>query len=307
MGLIVARLLGYPYHRVCQERDRVRQNQGVYRQAPFREQVIKMKKTLLWLTCFAILITGCAKKEKGFVQIKGSDTEVNLVQKLAERFMEKNPKFSIAVTGGGSGVGISALIQGETDIANSSRQMKDEEIQKAKENEINPVATVFGLDRLAIITHSSIPIDSLTMDELGRIYRGEITNWKALEGPDVAITLYGRTGASGTYVYFREKVLGADYSSDMRQMIGTSQIVEAVKRDKGGIGYVGIGYLKEAEGVKPLKIANISPLEKGYPLERELYQYTNGEPFSDEACFIQFELSEEGQKIVAEEGYYPVK
>ncbi|MFH0775516.1 MAG: phosphate ABC transporter substrate-binding protein [bacterium] len=268
-----------------------------------------MKKTLLWLVCFSIFIIGCAKKEKGFVRIKGSDTEVNLVQRLAEVFMEKNPKLSIAVTGGGSGVGISALINGETDIANSSRQMKEEEIKKAKEKGINPVETAFARDRLAIITHSSLPIGSLTMDELGKVYRGEITNWKELGGPNLNITLYGRTSASGTFIYFREKVLGADYSPNMRQMIGNSQIVEAVKRDKGSIGYVGIGYL--VEGVKLLKIAKdkdspyISPLEKGYPLERELYQYTNGEPSANILSFIQFELSKEGQKIVAEEGYIP--
>ena len=272
-----------------------------------------MQKTLLWLVCFSIFIIGCARKEKGIIRIKGSDTEVNLVQKLAEKFIEINPKLSIAVTGGGSGVGISALINSETDIANSSRQMKEEEIEKAKENGINPVATVFALDRLAIIANSSLVIGSLTIDTLGKIYRGEITNWNSIGGPDVAITLYGRTSASGTYLYFREKVLQGEYSPDMKQMIGTSQIVEAIKRDKGGIGYVGIGYLKEAEGVKQINIAKdkdssyISPLEKGYPLERELYQYTNGEPSSDILNFIQFELGEEGQRIVAEEGFYPVK
>jgi phosphate transport system substrate-binding protein len=271
-----------------------------------------MQKTLLWLVCL-ILITGCAKKEKGVIRIKGSDTEVNLVQRLAERFMEKNPKLSIAVTGGGSGVGISALINSETDIANSSRQMKEEEMLKAKENGIDPVATVFGLDRLAIITHPSLKIGSLTIEELGKIYRGEITNYKELGGPDLLITLYGRTSASGTYNYFRERVLKDDYSPDMRQMIGTSQIVEAVKGDKGGIGYVGIGYIKDEAQVKVIKLAEsedspyISPLEKGYPLERQLYQYTNGEPSSDILNFIQFELSEEGQKIVAEEGFYPVQ
>ncbi|MDI6751644.1 MAG: PstS family phosphate ABC transporter substrate-binding protein [bacterium] len=272
-----------------------------------------MRKTLLWVACLTIFIAGCTRKESSVIRIKGSDTEVNLVQRLAEGFMEKNPKLSIAVTGGGSGVGISALINSETDIANSSRLMKEEELKKAKENGINPIATVFGLDRLAIIINSSLMIGSLTIETLGKIYRGEITNYKELGGADLAIILYGRTSASGTYLYFRETAVKGDYSPNMKQMIGTSQIVEAVKRDPGGIGYVGIGYLKSAEGIKEIKIAKdkdspyISPLEKGYPLERKLYQYTNGEPSSNIASFISFELSEEGQRIVAEEGFYPVQ
>lgn len=268
------------------------------------------------------IMSGCAKREVS-IQIKGSDTEVNLVQSLAEAFMKKEPGASISVTGGGSGVGIAALIDKKTDIANSSRPMKDEEIKQAKNRGVEPVGVVFAIDGLAVIVHNTLPVDSLTLDEIGRIYRGEITNWKEVGGPPLEISLYGRTSASGTYTYFRDAVLKGDYSSKMKGMIGNSHIVEAVKNDKSGIGYVGIGYIvdekgKVTEGLKPLNIKkdktakavsplNIEAVKSGlYPLTRPLYQYTNGKPKGLMLEFIRFELSKEGQNLVLKEGFYPV-
>jgi phosphate transport system substrate-binding protein len=282
-------------------------------------------KITLLIIILIIIFTGCARREAtdAFIQIKGSDTEVNLVQRLAEALMKKNPNIYIAVTGGGSGTGIAALINKQTDIANSSRAMKDEEIEMAKERGVNPVAIVFALDGLALIVHESLPVESLTLDEVGQIYRGEITNWNEVGDPDLEISMYGRQSNSGTYVYFRDNVLKGDYSPKVRGMNGTAQIVEAVRKDKAGIGYVGIGYIIDDQGnllsgINSLKIAKeedspaVSPLEPEkvksglYPIVRPLYQYTDGLPEDNLLDFIIFELSDEGQKLVINEGYYPV-
>jgi phosphate transport system substrate-binding protein len=242
---------------------------------------------------------------------------VNLVHTLAESFMKKDPSVSISVTGGGSGVGIAAAIDKKTDIANASRSIKKKEIELAKKKGVELVPIVIALDGLAVIVRENLPIDSLTLDEIGKIYRGKITNWRELGGPDLEISLYGRTSASGTYIYFRDKVVKWDYSPKMKGMIGNSHIVEAIKKDKAGIGYVGVGYIVDEEGelikgIKPLKIAGVSPLDfesvkrGAYPLTRPLYQYTIGKPKGDVLRFIQFILSEEGQKIVIKTGFYPV-
>ena len=282
-------------------------------------------KTTLLILLLIIMFTGCVRREvsDAFIQIKGSDTEVNLVQRLAEALMKKNPDIYIAVTGGGSGTGIAALINKQTDIANSSRAMKDEEIDMAKERGVNPVAIVFALDGLALIVHESLPVESLTLDEVGQIYKGEITNWNEVGGLDLEISMYGRQSNSGTYIYFRDNIIKGDYSPKVRRMNGTAQIVEAVRNDKAGIGYVGIGYIINDQGnilpgINSLKIAKdenspaVSPLEPEnvksglYPIVRPLYQYTDGLPEGNLLDFIIFELSDEGQRLVISEGYYPV-
>ena len=282
-------------------------------------------KTTLLILLLIIMFTGCVRREDSdaFIQIKGSDTEVNLVQRLAEALMKKNPDIYIAVTGGGSGTGIAALVNKQTDIANSSRAMKDEEIDMAKERDVNPVAIVFALDGLALIVHESLPVESLTLDEVGQIYKGKITNWNEVGGPDLEISMYGRQSNSGTYIYFRDNVIKGDYYPKVRRMNGTAQIVEAVRNDKAGIGYVGIGYIIDDQGnilpgINSLKIAKdenspaVSPLEPEnvksglYPIVRPLYQYTDGLPEGNLLDFIIFELSDEGQRLVISEGYYPV-
>lgn len=276
---------------------------------------------------FAMLTTmiNCSKKEaaKNSIQIKGSDTEVNLVQKLSEVYMEKLPEVSIAVTGGGSGTGIAALINGQTDIANSSRPMKNAEIKQANAKGIEPVPIMFALDGLAIITHESLSVNSLNINEVADIFKGNIKNWKSVGGPDLEISVYGRQSNSGTFVYFRDTVLKGDYAPSVRRMNGTAQIVEAVRKDKAAIGYVGIGYVVNEEGnvisgINVLNLAGdanttgVSPLESEnvksgkYPLSRPLFQYTNGKPEGNLLEFIQFELSDEGQKLIEKEGYYPI-
>ncbi len=267
------------------------------------------------------LVAGCAKKTEPVAQlfeIKGSDSEVNVVQALVEEFAGVNDKAEFSITGGGSGTGISALINGQTDIANSSRPMSDSEIQQAKEKGIEPIPIVFSFDGLAVIINADNPVDNLTIEQVGKIFAGEITNWSEVGGENKDISLYGRQTTSGTYVFFREKVVQGDYSPEMQMMPGTSQIVEGVKQDSTGIGYAAIGYVKGSSGIKAVNIAEkdgsayISPLEDAkvfsgeYPLTRPLFQYLNGKPTGALKQFIEFELSEEGQAIVVREGFLPV-
>ncbi|MBA4394860.1 MAG: phosphate-binding protein [Desulfobacca sp.] len=258
-----------------------------------------------------------------FVQVKGSDTEVNVVQRLAENFMKKNAAYSVAVTGGGSGVGIAAIINKTTDLANSSRPMKSSEINQAKANGVNPIGVAFTVDGLSVIANPKSTVKHLTVDQIGQIYRGELTNWKQVGGPDIPITLYGRQPNSGTFVFFREAVVRGDYSNKMNQMNGNAQILEAVKKDAGGIGYVGIGYVVDDHGKvvpgihvlevakdsrsqpsSPLKLENI--LTGSYPLTRPLYQYFDGNNRAKVEAFIKYELSPEGVAIIKKDGFYPL-
>jgi len=230
---------------------------------------------------------------------------------------------SIAVTGGGSGTGIAALINGKTDIANSSRPMKEKELELARDRGVDVFYTLFAVDALAIIVNDENPINSLSTAELGDIFRGDKENWSLVGGNDMEISLYGRQNNSGTYVFFRDNFLKSDYSPEAKQMNGNAQIVEGVKADKSAIGYVGLGYVVKEDGslVKGLKIlsvnsegdsAAVSPLKKEnitsgkYPITRPLYQFTNGRPTGKALDFILFELSSEGQQLVSEEGYYPL-
>ncbi len=258
-----------------------------------------------------------------FIQIKGSDTEVNLVQRLAENFMKKNPAYSLAVTGGGSGVGIAAIINKTTDLANASRPMKPNEIANAKANGVDPIGVVFAVDGLSVIINGKNTAKSLTVDQIGQIYRGDLTNWKQVGGPDLPITLYGRQPNSGTFVFFREAVVRGDYANKMNQMNGNAQILEAVKKDAGGIGYVGIGYAtggtgKVVPGIHVLEVAKdsrskaFSPLKleniiKGeYPISRPLYQYFDSHNRAKVEAFIKYELSPEGVAIIHKDGFYPL-
>ncbi|MGA1840316.1 MAG: PstS family phosphate ABC transporter substrate-binding protein [bacterium] len=271
---------------------------------------------------FSFLLIFMVSIQNGYaesmLQIKGSDTLINLVQRLAEVYMEKNEGKVIAVTGGGSGTGIAALINGKCDIANASRLMKDKEVDQANERGVDPKRVVIAMDGLSVITNAKNPITKLTVDEIGKIFRGEITNWKELGGKDMQITLYGRQSNSGTFEFFREAVLQGDYLDKMNRMNGNSQIVESIKQDMSGIGYVGVGYVKDAPGITVIKVAAVagaeyaSPLNPEdvksgkYPIARPLNQYTNGTPKGPARDFIAFELSEEGQKIVEEEGFFLV-
>jgi len=256
---------------------------------------------------------------RSMVQVKGSDTLINLVQKLAEAYMQKYPGKVIAVTGGGSGPGIAALVNGKCDVANSSRLIKDKEIAQARERKINPKRVVIAIDGLCVVTNAKNPVNKLTMDQLGKIFRGEIKNWKDVGGENRPITLYGRQSNSGTYDFFMELVLKGDYTPKMNQMNGNAQIVEAIKQDLSGIGYVGVGYVRDTKGVIVVKVAakaggyygsplNQPDVDTGkYPLIRPLQQYVNGMPKPLVRDFLAFELSKEGQEIVKQEGFFAIQ
>jgi len=283
------------------------------------------KSILVGLICSGLIFSGgFLQAQRKMTQVKGSDTMVNLVQILTEAYMAQNPRSPIAVLGGGSGTGIAALINGTCDIANHSREMKDKELQMARDKGIEPRIFIIAVDGLSVILNGSNPLSKLTMDQIGAIYRGEIRNWKEVGGPDKAISLYGRQSNSGTYVFFQEFVLkNQNYSAEMKQMNGNAQIVEGVSQDKYGIGYVGVGYVVDAKGnvTKGIKILNVSkdasspsfsPLNKAavdsgdYPIARPLYQSTAGVPQGAILDFIKFEISPEGQKIVEREGFFPI-
>lgn len=271
-----------------------------------------MKKIITIIALLGTILFGAE------IIIKGSDTMLNLTQRLGEAFSAVRPDVTVSVTGGGSGVGINAIINREVDIANASRGIKSKEISSARANGVNPVEIVIALDGLSVIVNSKNPVNKLTLQQIGAIYRGEITNWNQLGGPNKKIVLYGRQPNSGTFVFFREEVVKGECAPIMRQMNGNSQIVEGVKADEGGIGYVGLGYIRNIEGIKPVAIARkagesyVSPTDEAdvksgkYPLTRPLYHYLNGKPKGVVRDFILFELSPEGQKIVEEEGFVPV-
>lgn len=255
----------------------------------------------------------------GTIQVKGSDSEVNLVQRLAEEFMKKSPGASIAVTGGGSGAGIAAIIDGTTTIANSSREMKGAEKIEASRNNVDIKSFVFATDGLAVIVNASNPMDTIELDKLGAIYRGELSTWDAVGGGTGPVSLYGRQSNSGTYDYFKSAAVKGEYATSLKQMNGTAQIVEGVKSDPGGIGYVAAGYVagENAAGIKVLSLttaggAPVSPLDEAavlsgsYPLARPLYQFINGAPTGALKEFLAYEASPEGQAIVKEMGFYAV-
>jgi len=250
------------------------------------------------------------------IVVKGSDTLVILAQRWAEVYMKTNPNTSIQVTGGGSGVGISALINGSTDIANASRKMKPSEKDKlkARYNSLG-VEVACAKDGITIYLHPSNKVKELTIKQLGEMFKGNIKNWKEVGGADAEIKLYGRENSSGTYVFFQENVVKGDYASNCQTLPGTAAVVNAVKKDVNGIGYGGAAY---AEGIEICKVkkddksAGFIPtaetIKTGeYPITRFLYMYLKNKPTGAIKNYIDWILSPEGQKLVVEVGYFPVK
>jgi len=250
------------------------------------------------------------------IVVKGSDTLVILAQKWAEVYMKSNPSVAIQVTGGGSGVGISALINGATDIANASRKMKNTEKEKlkARYNTLG-VEVACAKDGITVYLHPSNKVTELTVKQLGDIFKGNIKNWKEVGGADQEIKLYGRENSSGTYVFFQENVVKGDYAANCQTLPGTAAVVNAVKKDPAGIGYGGAAY---AEGIEICKVkkddksAGFIPtaetIKTGeYPITRYLYMYLKNKPTGAMKSYIDWILSPEGQKLVVETGYFPVK
>jgi len=268
--------------------------------------------TILLITLISLALMPAPKK----ITVKGSDTMVILAQKWAEVYMKSHPESVIQVTGGGSGVGISALINGATDICNASRPMKRSEMDKLKERYASlGVEVPCAKDGVTIFLNESNPIKELTLKQLSDIFSGKTRNWKEIGGPDAEIRLYGRENSSGTYVFFKENVVKADYAANCQTLPGTAAVVNAVLKDKFGIGYGGAAY---AAGVKHCAVkkdekstaylATAETIKSGqYPISRYLYMYLRNRPTGEIKAYIDWILGPEGQKLVTEIGYFPVK
>jgi phosphate transport system substrate-binding protein len=247
--------------------------------------------------------------------IKGSDTALPLTQKEAEEFLKTNKSARITVTGGGSGVGISALLDGTTEIAMSSRKIKFDEKSKFQQAGKTVVEKVIAYDALAVIVNPANKVSQLTRQQLEDIYTGKVKNWKEVGGDDLAIVVYSRETSSGTYEFFKEQILkNKNYMSSVLSMPATGAIMQSVSQTKGAIGYVGLAYLNS--NVKALKVSYdgknfVAPsLEtaknKTYPVVRPLFYYYEKKSEAKVSSFINFVLSAEGQKIVKNEGYVPL-
>ena len=260
------------------------------------------------------------------ITVKGSDTMVILGQRLAEEYMNKNKDVTIQVTGGGSGTGIAALLNKTTNLANSSRPIKDAEAKKAREAGVEITEVKIAMDGLAVVVNRENPVSELTMKQILGIYTGHYKNWKDVGGPDQKIMRYSRESNSGTYVFFKEHVLlDRDYAPDCQTMSGTSAVAEAVSRDKWGIGFGGVAYFEkipELKIVKIKKLANtpaVSPIKEDrsvnyeqiwnseYPIARYLYVYVAGKMTPAIKKYIDWTLGPEGQNIVAKIGYVPLQ
>jgi phosphate transport system substrate-binding protein len=240
---------------------------------------------------------------------------VILAQRWAQGLMDRDRAVSVQVSGGGSGTGIAALINGTTQLANASRRMKDREKAQVEETRgAAPHETAVALDAIAIYVQRDNPLQSLTLEQLKSIFRGQVTRWSELGGPDRPIILYSRENNSGTYAYFKEHVLeDEDFATTAQTLPGTAAVINAVSRDRNGIGYGGIAY---SEGVRTVTISRegeppVEPtLENAtsgrYPLARYLYIYTVGAPSGPAAKYIELVLSPAGQQIVEGVGYYPL-
>ncbi|HYO52932.1 phosphate ABC transporter substrate-binding protein [Archangium sp.] len=251
------------------------------------------------------------------VTVKGSDTMVLLGQRWAEQFMKTHPEAKLQVTGGGSGTGIAALINGTTDIAMSSRPIKDPETQQVRQrNPTGPVELAVALDGITFYVHETNPVEALTLEQLEGIDLGDITRWKDVGGKDAPIVVYSRENSSGTYVFVKDEVLGGeDFTERAQTLPGTAAVVHAVSLELNGIGYGGSAY---ARGIKELKVKTdarseaIAPTARNiqngtYPLSRRLYFYLPREASGTTKAFIDYVLSPEGQKLVTDVGYFPVK
>jgi phosphate transport system substrate-binding protein len=273
-----------------------------------------MKRIPLFLAAVLAAVPALASAQT--LTVKGSDTMVILAQRWAEAYMKQAAGRKVQVTGGGSGTGIAALVNGTTDIANASRAMKDAERAKVRDRfNVLPAETAVAKDGVAFYVHESNPLAQITVAQLKAIYVGDVTNWKALGGKDEPIVVYSRENSSGTYVFVKEKVLGnEDYAAAAQTLPGTAAVVNAVAREPKGIGYGGAAY---AKGVKELKVVGADghgylPTAENvrsgaYPLSRPLFMYTRGKPQGAAKAFIEFCLSAEGQAIATQVGYFPVK
>lgn len=264
----------------------------------------------LFIALFLISLSANAQR------IKGSDTVLPVAQQTAERFMNHHPDARVTVTGGGTGVGISALMDNTTDIAMASRPIKFSEKMKIKAAGEEVEEVIVAYDALAVVVHPSNPVQQLTRMQMEDIFRGKITNWKQVGGDDRKIVVYSRETSSGTYEFFKESVLkNKNYMASSLSMPATGAIIQSVSQTKGAIGYVGLAYVSPR--VKTLSVSYQkdhyatptveNATNKTYPIVRPLYYYYNVKNKDQVTPLIQYILSPEGQDIIKKSGYIPVK
>lgn len=275
---------------------------------------IRIKQFILGLSLCAFIVS-CKGDTSSVITIKGSDTMVQLAQRWSEEFMKGKQNVQVQVTGGGSGTGLSALINGTTDICAASRPMKESEKQQLMDKyKSSGVEVKAARDGLTIYLSNESTIQSMTLEQIKGIYTGKVTNWNEVGGKDAPIVLYGRENSSGTYEFFKEHVLGKDdFANTMQALPGTAAVVNAVKKDPNGIGFGGVGY---AKGLKECAIKvgeeTFLPTQENimsdkYPISRYLYLYLRQAPEGEIKNFVDFILGPEGQKVVANEGFFPVR
>ena len=290
-------------------------------------QVSKFLVLVALLAMLAVSMIGCGDADGagdgGSLDIMGSDTMVNLSAALAEAYMDKHENVDVVVQGGGSGTGVAALINGTTDVAQMSRAMKEDEWQQAEDQGIEVTEVIAAWDALVVAVHPDNPVNALTLDELGAIYRGEITNWSEVGGEDDDILLLSRDTTSGTHVFFKEAVVqldgqfpGAEFATDALFLPSTQAIVDELAQSTHAIGYIGIGYYNpDTVQVVAIKVADsstpVSPIEKhpegiDYPLSRPLYYYLAGEVDGLVKDFMDFVLGPEGQEVVRSMDFLPI-
>jgi phosphate transport system substrate-binding protein len=292
-----------------------------------------MKKSGAIFFILIILLTGCSSADKQntsgsenttqhrYIENKGSDTLVNLALVWAEKYQMDHPDIQISVSGGGSGTGITSLINGTVDIANASRSIKEEEINEARRQGIDPYEIVVANDAIAVIVNPENPIDQLTIEQVSQIYQGQVTNWKQLGGEDRPIVCLSRETNSGTHVYFLETVVRmgdsdsrALFSPETLLLPSSEGIIAEVRDNPNAIGYDGLGYVTDE--VKVLALSQgagkgfVLPSEatvkdNSYPIARQLYMYSNGEPEGTIKEYIDWILSEEAQQYVIDLGFIP--
>lgn len=278
-----------------------------------------LKNSLLGILVLGgVLVSGnVAEARSKIIQAKGSDTILNVSQAISENYMKENRRARIAVTGGGSGVGISSLINGTTDIAMASRNIKDKEIEMAKAKGVEIKEVVLGFDGITIIANHSNPVKDIDDLTLGKVFRGEITNWKELGGDDAPIVVLSRDSSSGTHEFFKEHIIrenntkkDLEYGEKTLYMPSNEAIKQEVKANKYAIGYIGMGYMDDSvEAIKvdgvEASVTNVA--DKSYPIAREIYWYVDSKANDEVKKLVDYALSSKGQALVKEEGFVPVK
>ena len=271
-----------------------------------------------YLICILVCSLWSCSPDNNTIKIKGSDTEVNLAVQLAESFHQTNSTIFVSISGGGSGLGIASLLNNTTDIANSSRSIKSQEIELFQQKGTPIDSFIFAQDAIAFVVANDSPIDSISTDNLANILSGKVKNWLPFIGKSTPINIYGRQSNSGTHDYVKHK-LGIEFTPYAKQMNGNAQILEAIRADHSGIGYVGAGYVTHGnKGLKVLTIYDktnpkaISPLDAKmiadgkYYFQRPLFQYYKSDSYSKIKPFLDFEKGVIGKKIIQSSGYYPL-